>query len=96
MGGRSIRREPQVLTVSDAAWEILSRAGWIVYLNRLQESNKIAEINFFQNLQEYHSMVRGRQIAVTNEIIAEVSGLPAVGPIWTLKKVRLQDAITIF
>jgi len=41
-------------------------------------------------------MVRRRQVAVTNAIIVEASGLPAVGPVWTLKKVRLQHAITIF
>ena len=41
-------------------------------------------------------MVRGRQIAATNDIIAEVSGLPATRPVWSLKKVRLRDAITIF
>lgn len=53
-------------------------------------------IEFLQNLQEEHSMVRGRQITVTYAVIAEVSGLPVVGPVWTQKKVRLQDTITIF
>jgi len=85
MGVRSIRREPQVLTVSDAAWEILARARWLVYLNHLQESNETVAIKFLQNLQEYHSIVRGRYIAVTDDVIAEVSGLPATGPMWTLK-----------
>lgn len=77
MGGRSIRREPQVLTVSDAAREILARAGWLTYLNRLQESNETVAIELLQNLQEDHSTVRVKHIAVTDEIIAEVSGLPA-------------------
>ena len=49
-----------------------------------------------QNLQEYHSTVRGRHIAITDEIIAEVSGLLAAGPVWTLKKERLQKIIKIF
>ena len=40
-------------------------------------------------------MVRGRKITVTDVVIVEVSGLPVVGPVWTQKKVRLQDAITI-
>ena len=83
MGGRSIQREPLVLTVSDAAREILARARWLTYFNGLQESNETVAIEFLQNLQEHHSMVRGRQIAVTNDIIAEVSGLPADEPqIW--------------
>jgi len=89
MGGRSIQREPHVLTVSDAAQEILARAGWLVYLNCLQESNKTVTIEFLQNLQEYHSTERGRHITVTDDIIAEVSGLPATGPVWTLKNERL-------
>ena len=60
MGGRSIRSEPQVLMVSDAAREILARAGWIAYLNRLQQSNETVAIEFLQNLQENYSMVRGK------------------------------------
>jgi len=85
-----------VLIVSDAVCEILIREGWITYLNCLQQSNKTMAIEFLQNLQEDHSMARGRQIAVIDEIIAKVSGLPAVGPVWTLKNMRLQDVITIF
>ena len=96
MGGRSIRREAQVLMVFDVSREILARARWITYLNHLQQSNETVEIEFLQNLQEHHSMVRGRQIAVTDDIIVEVPGLPAIGPVWTLRKVRLRDAITIF
>jgi len=96
MGGRSIRSESQVLMVSDVAREILVRAGWIVYLNCLQQSNETVAIEFLQNLQEHHSMVRGRQIVVTDDIISEVLGLPATRPVWILKKVRLRDAMKIF
>ena len=41
-------------------------------------------------------MIRGRQIGVTDEIIAEVFGLKAEGAIWTHKKVKLQEAMNIF
>ena len=41
-------------------------------------------------------MVRGKRIAVNDDIIAEVLGLPATGPVWTLKKERLQKVIEIF
>ena len=75
-----------MLTISAAAWEILARAGWLTYLNHLQQSNKTVAIEFLQNLQEDYSTVRGRHMAVTDEIIAEVLGLP---PVWTLKKERL-------
>ena len=96
MGGRAIRREPQVLTVFTAAREILARERWLTYLNRLQESNETMAIEFLQNLQEDYSIARGRQITVTDDIIAEVSGLPATGPVWTLKNERLQKIIEIF
>lgn len=96
MGGRLIGREPQVLIVFDAAQEILARAGWLVYLNRIQQSNETVEIEFLQNLHEHYSMVRGRQIAVTDYIIAELSRFSAMGFVWTLKKVRLRDAVKIF
>ena len=96
MGGRSIQREPQVLTVSDVAREILARAGWLVYLNRLLEPNETVAIEFLQNLQEYHSIVRGKHIVVTDDVIAEVSRLPTTRPMWTLKKERLQKIMKIF
>ena len=96
MGGREIRSEPQNLTISAAAREILERAGWLNYLSRLQESNETVAMEFFQNLQDDHSTVRGKRIAVTDDIIAEVSGLPATGPVWTLKKERLQKIMEIF
>ena len=96
MGGRSIRREPHVLTVSDATREILARARWLTYLNCLQESNETVAIEFLQNLQENNSTVRGRHIAVTDDIITEVSGLLAIGSVWTLKKERLQKFIENF
>ena len=89
MGGRAIRSEPQQLTISAAAQEILERAGWLNYFNHLQESNETVVMEFLQNLQDDHSTVRGKRIAVNDAIIAEVSGLPATGPVWTLKKERL-------
>ena len=96
MGGRAIRSEPQELTVSAAAREILERAGWLTYISCLQESNETVAMEFLQNLQEDHSTVRGKRIAVTDDILAEVSGLPATRPVWTLKKERLQKIIEIF
>jgi len=96
MGGREIRSEPQRLTVSTAAREILERAGWLNYFSRLQESNETVALEFLQNLQEDYSTVRGKRIAVTDDIIAEVSRLSAAGPVWTLKKERLQKIMKIF
>ena len=41
-------------------------------------------------------MVRGRQIVVSDEIIVEVSSIPAQGTIWTQKKIRIREAINFF
>ena len=96
MGGKTIRSEPHKLTASAAAREILENAGWLNYFNRLQESNEAVALEFLQNLQENHSIVGGKRIEVTEDIIAETSGLPAVGPRWELKKERLQKVMEIF
>ena len=96
MGEKAIRSEPQELTVSAAAREILEKAGWLNYFSCLQESNETVALEFLQNLQEDYSTVRGRRIAVTDDVIAEVSGLPTIGPVWTLRKERLQKIMDIF
>jgi len=36
MGGKTVRREPLVLEVSNKAREILVRVGWISYFTRFQ------------------------------------------------------------
>ena len=96
MGGKTVRSEPQELIVSAAAREILEKAGWMNYFSRLWESNEAVALEFLQNLQENYSIVREKWIEVTDDIIAEVSGLPAAGPVWTLKKERLQNIMEIF
>ena len=96
MGGKAIRSEPSKLVVSHAAREILERAGWPNYFSCLRESNETVAMEFLQNLQEDHSIVGGKQITVMEEIIAEVTGLPASGPVWKTKKERLQRIIEIF
>ena len=96
MGGKSIRSESSELIVSEAARKILEKAGWLTYFGRLRKSNEIVAMEFLQNLQEEHSVVGGKQIAVTKEIIAEVTRLPDLGPIWTTKKERLQKIVELF
>ena len=77
MGGRPICSEPQVLIISDAARAILERLGWITYFMRMQQPHEAVATEFLLNLQKGSSMVRGRKIVVSDEIIAEVSGIPA-------------------
>ena len=68
----------------------------MTYLNCLKESNETVAKEFLQNLQEEHSTIRGKRIEVTDDIIAKVTGLPAIGPVWTIKKERLQKIVEIF
>lgn len=96
MGGRSVRKEPQTLTVSAAARRILKKAGWLTYLKRLKESNETVAKEFLQNLREEHSTIRGKRIKVTDDIIEKLTGLPAIGPVWPTKKERLQKIVEIF
>ena len=75
---------------------MVKKAGWLTYLNRLKEANETVVKEFLQNLQEEHSIIRGKRIEVTDDIIEKVTGLPAIGPIWTIKKERLQKIVEIF
>jgi len=96
MGGRTVRREPLILDIFDEAREILAQAGWIAYFTRFQPPNKEVTIEFLQNLQNGQSMVRGRKITVLDAVIAEVSGLPAEGPVWAGNRLKFHDAIEAF
>jgi hypothetical protein len=96
MGGRSVRREPTLLQVTEQAREILHHLGWTEYFNRLQGYDTNITLTFFQNLQGGVSMVRDIQILVTEEIIAEVTGLPNTGIQWTGKYTMLKEACGIF
>ena len=96
MGGKTVRREPLILEVFDRAREILICVGWISYLTRFQPSNEEIAIEFLQHLQNGESMVKGRRITVIDTVIAEVSGLPEEGNIWSQKHILLQDAVETF
>ena len=85
-----------MLVISDAAREILERIGWTTYFMRIQQPHEAVATEFLQNLQEGFSIVRGRQITLSDEIIAEVSGIPVQGTIWMQKNLRLREAMKIF
>jgi hypothetical protein len=96
MGGQSVCREPTLLQVTDQAREILHCLGWTKYFNRLQGYDTNITLTFFQNLQGGVSMVRDIQILVTEEIIAEVTGLPNEGIQWTGKYTTLKEVMESF
>jgi hypothetical protein len=82
MGGSAIRNEPATTTLLErypAAYQIFEQAGWLNYFRRLQWYNEQQVLQFALNLQEDHSVVNGVRISVTEEDIAEVSGLPTDG-----------------
>ena len=85
MGGRIVRREPLILDVSDAAREILGRAGWITYFTRFQQPNEAIVIEFLQNLQNGQSMIRGRKITVTNAVITKCTDYQQKDPYGLIK-----------
>ncbi len=68
MGGRAIRNEATMLMVSDQASAILKRAGWMQYLNKLKGFHEEMKLEFLQNGS---TTVRGRDIKVSQAIIAE-------------------------
>jgi hypothetical protein len=82
MGGSIIRNEPATTALLEqypVAYQIFEQAGWLNYFLRLQWYNEQQVLQFAQNLQEDHSVVAGVRISVTEEDIAEVSGLPRNG-----------------
>lgn len=77
-----MRHEPEDTTVVQNNWEvwmIFINAGWDVYLDRLHGFNEAIAIEFTLNLGEERPRVRGVEIPVTEEAIAEVSGLSQQG-----------------
>jgi hypothetical protein len=79
MGGSIIHNEPATTVLLEhypAAYEIFQQAGWLNYFHRLQAYNEQQVLQFARNLQGDHSVVEGVRIPVTEEGIAEVSGLP--------------------
>jgi hypothetical protein len=89
MGGSIVRNEPATTALLEhypVAYEIFQQAGWLNYFLRLQGYNEQQVLQFTRNLQEDHSVVEGVRILVTEEDIAEVSGLPMNDTHWFSRK----------
>ena len=96
MGGRSVRREPALLHVTEQAREILHRLGWTKYFNCLQGDDTNVTLEFFQNLQGEISIVQGIQKNFTSKIVTGVTGLPTIGIQWIGKYNKLRKAVESF
>ena len=82
MGGSVICYKPATISLLELyleAYQIFLQAGWLGYFQRLQGFDQQQVLQFAQNLQEDHSIVQGVQISITEEDIAQVSGLPTNG-----------------
>ena len=65
MGRNSLRNEPSKFLISDVASATLQQASWLTYVHQLQGFDTEVEIEFLQNLQEGHTMLKGRIRPVT-------------------------------
>jgi hypothetical protein len=99
MGGSIIRNEPATTVLLEhypTAYEIFQQAGWLNYFHRLPAYNEQKVLQFARNLQEDHSVVEGVRIPVTEEGIAEVSGLPMNGQTYVQQKTHHWDCSAEF
>ena len=95
MGGLAIRHEPGSITLLELfleAYQIFQQAGWITYFERLGEFDPQQVLEFAQTFQEDYSVVQGVRISVTEEDIAQVSGLPVRGARWFSRKQVILNA----
>jgi hypothetical protein len=85
MEGLVIRYEPTTTTLLELyleVYQIFQQAGWLGDFQRLQRFDQQQVLQFAQILQEDHSIVQGVWIPVTEDDIAQVSGLPVTGIRW--------------
>jgi len=95
MGGNLITHEAgttALLELYPKAYQILLQAGWVDYFRRLPNFNTQQVREFACNLREGFSIVQGVQIPVTEEVIAQVSGLPTNGTRWFSRKHLILNA----
>jgi len=79
MVGLAVHHEWEGMTMvkkNQEVWQVFENAGWDVYFDRMQGFNEASAIELAVNLEEGSSQVRGIEIPVIEETIAEVNGLP--------------------
>ena len=95
MGGNLITYEPSTTTLLELypeAYQIFLQEGWVGYFRRLPDFDTHQVLEFACNLTEGFSIVQGVQIPVTEEVIAQVSGLPTNGTHWFSRKHLILNA----
>ena len=74
-----LRRNTEVFSIFEVT-------GWTEYFQPLNGFHLGRTLQFYLNLIETHSEVRGLRIEVTKEIVAEVTSPPQVGRTWFGRK----------
>ena len=69
---QKLRRNVEVFSIFEAA-------GWTEFLQHLNGFHWETTLKFVLNIIESHLEVKGLHIEVTEEIVAEVIGLPQIG-----------------
>ena len=95
MGGNLITHEPATTTLLELypeAYQIFLHAGWLDYFRRLPDFDPQQVLEFACNLTEGFSVFQGVKIPVTEEIIAQVTGLPTKGTRWFSRKHLILNA----
>jgi len=95
IGGNLLKHEPVSTTLLEfyqEAYQIFLQAGWVDYFRRLLDFNSQQVLEFACNLREGYSTVQGVRIPVTEEDIAQVSGLPTNGTRWFSRKHLILNA----
>jgi len=82
----------ELLELYQEAYQIFLQAGWVDYFRRLLDFNTQQVLEFACNLREGYSIVQGVRIPVTEEDIAQVSGLPTNGARWFSRKHLILNA----
>jgi hypothetical protein len=89
-----VRHEPEDtmrVQKNQEVWKVFENTGWNVYFDILKGSNEEIPMKFTLNLREGSSRVCRIEIPVTEEAIAEVSGLPQNGYRWFSRRSVLPE-----
>lgn len=79
MGGEVVRHEPSnvfVLRQNLEALEVIRTSRWLQFFEILQGHDDYVALAFARNLEGNHLEVKGVPIEFSEQVIAEVTGLP--------------------
>jgi hypothetical protein len=72
---------------------MFQQAGWIDYVQKLQGYDDGISLQFTINIRGEKTIVADIQVEVTEEAVAEATGLPKIGERWYIRQLHSQDVI---